>query len=671
MSGSDSSPPSVPEETDCLVCGSGKSFTKNPILFCDGPGCDIPVHQKCYGVAVVPSGNWYCQRCEDRIPINNTPSCCCPQQTGAFKRTTIPNQYIHVACAHFHPDLDETLDPIAFSTSLTPKRICCLCKSDAGVCSKCCIDSCNRYMHVTCAQREDLMTKGKHFEIFCENHKDDGVLRRIMKSQSRSSTASSSSKSSSLPSRATKRSKSYRETSSDSEEEDEDGDHDEDEDQSDSDDDDVVMVEDEDEDDRRDGKSAMRAYTKSKRLTDSSQRRKKNRSSESEEIDVDDTEAILGSSAGGGGGGSASMGQMRRGKVAKTNTKESAAEAQRRRLLQSLDKSKKRQSTGGLEKVTNLSAMPIRTLGGVGPAATIPSILGSNLGGSEAKQKLPGISRYNSGSNSTSNLDGSPLPSSADRFSNSGYAQTNGRNSKGQVFELDPSVDAATLKSSRSHSGSAAPSPTVSTFPSSGSPTQSRLGERQQPSPRIGYGATAEETREMQATIQTLQAKVTMLENTIQNLTLQQHGHHQQSNNATPPSGSSSSSSTPTMSAGPLAVNPYATGPTNQDLQHKFNRLQHSHGEEKMRNLTLRENLKDLFGYLQVPVASPALEGMHGHGGGESGGRVDWNAIRIDDYVQALRDAVVGPVNASPSAVRVLDTKRRDTIVDKVMSMYH
>ena len=90
-----------------------------------------------------------------------------------------------------------------------------------------------------------------------------------------------------------------------------------------------------------------------------------------------------------------------------------------------------------------------------------------------------------------------------------------------------------------------------------------------------------------------------------------------------------------------------------------------------MRNLTLRENLKDLFGYLQVPVASPAMESLHANGGGESVGRVDWNAIRIDDYVQALRDAVVGPVNASPSAVRPLDTKRRDTIVDKVMSMYH
>ncbi|KAF9557457.1 Protein AF-17 [Mortierella alpina] len=666
MSGSDSSPPSVPEETDCLVCGSGKSFTKNPILFCDGPGCDIPVHQKCYGVAVVPSGNWYCQRCEDRIPINNTPSCCCPQKTGAFKRTTIPNQYIHVACAHFHPDLDETLDPIAFNTSLTPKRICCLCKSDAGICSKCCIDSCNKYMHVTCAQREDLMTKGKYFEIFCENHKDDGVLRRIMKSQSRSSTSSSSSKSSSLPSRATKRSKNYRETSSDSDEEDRDGDHDEDEDPSDS-DDDVVMVEDEDEDDLRNGKSAMRASTKSKRQTDSNQRRKKYRSSESEEIDVDDTEAVLGSSSGGGGGGggSASMGQMRRGKVAKTNTKESAAEAQRRRLLQSLDKSKKRQSTGGLEKVTNLSAMPIRTLGGVGPAATTPSILGSNLGGSEGKQKLPGISRYNNGGNSTGNLDGSSSPLSVDRFSGIGYAPNSVRNSKGQLFELDPSADVATLKSSRSHSGSAAPSPIISTFPTAGSPNQTRLGERQQSSPRIGYGATVEEAREMQATIQALQAKVATLENTIQNLTLQQP------NNTTPPSGSSSSSSTPTMSTGPLAVNPYATGATNQDLQHKFNRLQHSHGEEKMRNLTLRENLKDLFGYLQVPVASPAIEGMHANGGSESGGRVDWNAVRIDDYVQALRDAVVGPVNASPSAVRVLDTKRRDIIVDKVLSMYH
>lgn len=49
------------------------TYVHAPLFFTFEPtGCDIPVHQDCYGVDVVPSGNWYCQRCEDRIPVMNT-----------------------------------------------------------------------------------------------------------------------------------------------------------------------------------------------------------------------------------------------------------------------------------------------------------------------------------------------------------------------------------------------------------------------------------------------------------------------------------------------------------------------------------------------------------------------------------------------------------------------
>lgn len=672
MSSKESTPPSVPEKTDCLVCGSGVSFKKNPILFCDGPGCDIPVHQDCYGVDVVPSGNWYCQRCEDRIPVMNTPCCCCPQTSGAFKRTTIPNQYIHPACARFHPRLDETVDPIEFDTSLVSKQICCLCKTDTGVCSPCGADSCTRAMHVTCAQEHDLMTKGKHAQIYCDVHRDTGILNKIMKSQSvqrrRSSSAGGGG------SGRSKRAKYYGESSSETENDDE-------EDEEEDDDEDVVMEEESDDDILKSKSSTQssaassrgsKGHTKNKRSLDSNGRRRRNISSGSEEIDVDDTEAVLGSSLGG------STTQKKVSKSAKTNTKESAAESQRRRLLQTLDKNKKKQGTGTgvFANVTNLSAMPIRTLGGIGVTT---AVLGSPSG-AEPKQKLPGISR--NGNNNTSSNSINPPAFDATAYSpintavsNNGPGQSNSRNVKGLTFDLDPAIEPSAFKANNPQSVSGAPSPVFPNYSNAGSPLQGRMHERQHSSPKT------EDTRELQAIIQSLQNKVSSLENTIQGMAQQQQ-HLQQklaanNNNRTPPSGTPTSAHTPTSSTSSVAAliqaNPHTAGPPGQDLQYKFDVLQHTHAQDKMRNLSLRENLRDIFGFLQVSVGLPGPEGRRGSQGEAN---AEWSAERLDDYVQTLRDTVVGTESGGSSSSSAsslgggrsaLDVKRRDMIVDRVM----
>jgi len=41
----------------CEVCLDGDVYDGNTIIFCDG--CDLAVHQNCYGVAAIPSDNWY------------------------------------------------------------------------------------------------------------------------------------------------------------------------------------------------------------------------------------------------------------------------------------------------------------------------------------------------------------------------------------------------------------------------------------------------------------------------------------------------------------------------------------------------------------------------------------------------------------------------------------
>ena len=45
----------------------GTSDDTNQIVFCDG--CDIAVHQDCYGIRMIPEGLWFCAKCEAREEV--------------------------------------------------------------------------------------------------------------------------------------------------------------------------------------------------------------------------------------------------------------------------------------------------------------------------------------------------------------------------------------------------------------------------------------------------------------------------------------------------------------------------------------------------------------------------------------------------------------------------
>lgn len=49
------------DEITCVICGGGDSEPPNEILLCDN--CDLAAHQICYGVKVIPEGDWLCRDC--------------------------------------------------------------------------------------------------------------------------------------------------------------------------------------------------------------------------------------------------------------------------------------------------------------------------------------------------------------------------------------------------------------------------------------------------------------------------------------------------------------------------------------------------------------------------------------------------------------------------------
>lgn len=171
-------------EQKCAVCNDSDCDNSNAIVFCDG--CDIAVHQECYGIAFIPEGQWLCRKC--MINKNREIDCVfCPSKTGAFKQLD-NSLWSHVICALWinelyfaNPIYMEPIEGVDLIPKSRWKLTCYICKQKVGACIQCCNRSCFQAYHVTCAKRAGLymnLTKGIQGAItnkttlksFCEKH---------------------------------------------------------------------------------------------------------------------------------------------------------------------------------------------------------------------------------------------------------------------------------------------------------------------------------------------------------------------------------------------------------------------------------------------------------------------------------------------------------------------
>uniref|UniRef100_A0A8D3B4M2 PHD finger protein 14 n=1 Tax=Scophthalmus maximus TaxID=52904 RepID=A0A8D3B4M2_SCOMX len=179
----------------CCVCLGDNSEDADEIIQCDN--CGVTVHEGCYGVdgesdSIMSSASenstepWFCDACKNGV----TPSCeLCPNQDGIFKETDA-GRWVHVVCALYVPgvafgDIDK-LRPVTLTEMNYSKygaKECSFCDdarfARTGVCISCDAGMCRSYFHVTCAQREGLLSEAAAeediadpFFAYCKQHAD-------------------------------------------------------------------------------------------------------------------------------------------------------------------------------------------------------------------------------------------------------------------------------------------------------------------------------------------------------------------------------------------------------------------------------------------------------------------------------------------------------------------
>ncbi|XP_026272554.1 protein AF-10 isoform X4 [Frankliniella occidentalis] len=173
----------------CCVCSDERGWAENPLVYCDGQGCTVAVHQACYGIVTVPTGPWFCRKCESQERAVRVRCELCPIKDGALKRTD--NQaWAHVVCALYIPEVRfgnvSTMEPIILSLVPSERynKTCYICDTQGkgsravqGACMNCNKPGCKMQFHVTCAQGLGLLCEeaGNYMDNvkycgYCQHH---------------------------------------------------------------------------------------------------------------------------------------------------------------------------------------------------------------------------------------------------------------------------------------------------------------------------------------------------------------------------------------------------------------------------------------------------------------------------------------------------------------------
>ncbi|KAK4019444.1 hypothetical protein OUZ56_001464 [Daphnia magna] len=195
-------PPEIPKVRVCCICLGTHSSDVNEVVECDS--CGILVHEGCYGVTESGSVSstasscstepWFCEPCQGNVI--NPPCQMCPNLGGALKETDT-GLWVHLVCALYTPgvafgELDKLTQVTLFEMpySRWGAKSCSLCSdpwlSRTGVCIGCDAGMCRTFFHVTCAQREGLLSETFHEETVqadpfyanCRLHTDKSTIKR-------------------------------------------------------------------------------------------------------------------------------------------------------------------------------------------------------------------------------------------------------------------------------------------------------------------------------------------------------------------------------------------------------------------------------------------------------------------------------------------------------------